>query len=127
MQLTEGSGDNTFGGFLSPDDQYLYYVKNERRLQRVTLADYSEEPPCIRCRKNGSVTGPGSPTANAPAWWALKSVAKTGRRLSDWTIFQEFYHSNPHCRLLRVDLFSGKSRVIHEKNEWLGHPIYRPL
>ncbi len=33
-QLTEGAGDNTFGGFLSPDDNYLFYVKNEKHLQR---------------------------------------------------------------------------------------------
>ena len=36
-QLTEGAGDNTFGGFLSPDDSTLYYVKNGRDLLRVDL------------------------------------------------------------------------------------------
>ena len=42
VQLTHGRGDNTFGGFLSPDDRSLYYVKNERELRRVSLDDYSE-------------------------------------------------------------------------------------
>ena len=37
VQLTEGMGDNTFGGFLSPDDKSLYYVKNERTLLEVNL------------------------------------------------------------------------------------------
>ncbi|EIT7709252.1 TPA: oligogalacturonate lyase, partial [Escherichia coli] len=41
-QLTEGAGDNTFGGFLSPDDNYLFYVKNEKHLQRVDLTTLEE-------------------------------------------------------------------------------------
>jgi oligogalacturonide transport system ATP-binding protein len=27
LQLTEGEGENTFGGFLSPDDRFLYFVR----------------------------------------------------------------------------------------------------
>lgn len=30
VQLTDGPGDNTFGGFLSDDDRTLWYVKNNR-------------------------------------------------------------------------------------------------
>jgi oligogalacturonide lyase len=37
VQLTEGTGDNTFGGFLSPDDKSFYYVKNDRTLLEVNL------------------------------------------------------------------------------------------
>ncbi|MFA0520321.1 oligogalacturonate lyase family protein, partial [Vibrio sp. 10N.222.55.E8] len=36
-QLTEGKGDNTFGGFLSTDDNSLIYVKNELNLMKVNL------------------------------------------------------------------------------------------
>lgn len=47
--------------------------------------------------------------------------------LNDWQIFHDFFHKGPHCRLLRVDLRSGESQVIHEEKIWLGHPIYRPF
>src|SRR5476649_445639 len=36
-QLTSGPGDNTFGGFLSPDDTALFFVKDGRKLMRVDL------------------------------------------------------------------------------------------
>lgn len=42
VQLTEGAGDNTFGGFLSPDDKSLYYVKNDRILLEVNLTTLAE-------------------------------------------------------------------------------------
>lgn len=42
VQLTEGAGDNTFGGFLSPDDKSLYYVKNDRTLLEVDLQTLAE-------------------------------------------------------------------------------------
>ncbi|WP_222864763.1 oligogalacturonate lyase family protein, partial [Serratia marcescens] len=42
VQLTEGAGDNTFGGFLSPDDKYLYYVKDDRSLRKVCLQTLTE-------------------------------------------------------------------------------------
>ncbi|EOQ47650.1 hypothetical protein A1WC_04126 [Klebsiella sp. KTE92] len=42
IQLTEGAGDNTFGGFLSPDDKSLYYVKNDRTLLEVNLTTLVE-------------------------------------------------------------------------------------
>lgn len=126
VQLTEGAGDNTFGGFLSPDDQSLYYVKNERSLQCVTLKDLSER---TVYQVPEEWVGYGTWVANSECTRlvGIEISRKDWTPLTDWTIFQTFYHSNPHCRLLGVDLLSGKSRVIHEKNEWLGHPIYRPF
>ncbi len=126
VQLTEGAGDNTFGGFLSPDDQYLYYVKNERDLRRVSLDDFSET---IVYQVPEDWVGYGTWVANSECTSLVGiEIRRTDwKPLSDWKIFQEFYYSNPHCRLLRVDLLNGKSRVIHEKKEWLGHPIYRPF
>jgi hypothetical protein len=43
VQLTDGPGDNTFGGFLSDDDRTLWYVKNNRQLRRVDLATREEQ------------------------------------------------------------------------------------
>lgn len=126
VQLTEGRGDNTFGGFLSPDDLYLYYVKNERSLQRLTLADFSEE---TVYQVPEDWVGYGTWVANSECTRlvGIEISRKDWTPLSDWTIFQTFYHSQPHCRLLRIDLLNGKSQVIHEENTWLGHPIYRPF
>lgn len=47
--------------------------------------------------------------------------------LNDWQIFHDFFYKRPHCRLLRIDLRTGESQVIHEEKQWLGHPIYRPF
>ena len=41
-QLTDGAGDNTFGGFLSDDDQSLWYVKDTRQLRRLDLSTLEE-------------------------------------------------------------------------------------
>lgn len=126
VQLTEGKGDNTFGGFLSPDDKFLYYVKNERNLLRVNLDDLSED---IVYQVPDEWVGYGTWVANSEcnSLVGIEISREDWKPLSDWTIFQAFYHSNPHCRLLKIDLLSGKSKVIHERNEWLGHPIYRPF
>lgn len=125
VQLTEGAGDNTFGGFLSPDDRHLYYVKNERSLQRVSLADFSEQ---TVYQVPEEWVGYGTWVANSEctSLVGIEIAREDWTPLSDWQIFQAFYHRKPHCRLLHVDLHSGKSHVIHEENGWLGHPIYRP-
>ena len=36
-QLTDQARENTFGGFLSPDDRHLYFVRAERQLIRLEL------------------------------------------------------------------------------------------
>ncbi|MCG6399670.1 oligogalacturonate lyase family protein, partial [Vibrio fluvialis] len=42
-QLTEGKGDNTFGGFISDDDRSFFYVKNELNLMKVDLETLEEQ------------------------------------------------------------------------------------
>lgn len=125
-QITEGAGDNTFGGFLSPDDSCLYYVKDERDLLCVSLETLEER---LVYQVPEEWVGYGTWVANSDC---TKLVGiEIDRRdwfpLDDWQKFHDFYHTNPRCRLLRVDLASGQSRVIHQASEWLGHPIYRPF
>lgn len=124
-QLTEGKGDNTFGGFLSPDDQYLYYVKQERSLQRVNLQSLKEE---TVYQVPADWVGYGTWVANSDctSLVGIEIDKKDWTPLSDWKIFHDFFLKKPHCRLLRVDLKTGASTVIHENHLWLGHPIYRP-
>ncbi len=126
VQLTEGTGDNTFGGFLSPDDKSLYYVKNERTLLEVNLETLVErEVYCVPA----DWVGYGTWVANSDCTKLVGiEISKDDWvPLNDWKIFHDFFHKGPNCRLLRVDLQTGESAVIHQEKNWLGHPIYRPF
>ncbi|HCF8250897.1 TPA: PD40 domain-containing protein [Klebsiella pneumoniae] len=120
------AGDNTFGGFLSPDDKSLYYVKNDRILLEVNLTTLAEREVY---RVSDDWVGYGTWVANSDCSKLVGiEIAKSDwTPLNDWQIFHDFFHKGPHCRLLRVDLRSGESQVIHEEKIWLGHPIYRPF
>ncbi|EOV9017371.1 oligogalacturonate lyase family protein [Cronobacter muytjensii] len=126
VQLTEGAGDNTFGGFLSPDDKFLYYVKNDRVLREVNLATLEERDVY---RVPEAWVGYGTWVANSDCNRLVGiEIAKSDYvPLSDWKIFHDFFHKGPHCRLVRVDLRTGASETILEEKIWLGHPIYRPF
>jgi len=126
VQLTEGAGDNTFGGFLSPDDASLYYVKNDRVLLEVDLKTLAEREVY---RVPDEWVGYGTWVANSDCTKLVGiEIAKSDwTPLNDWKIFHDFFHKGPHCRLLRVDLKTGESATIHEEKNWLGHPIYRPF
>ncbi len=126
VQLTEGAGDNTFGGFLSPDDKFLYYVKNDRVLREVNLATLEERDVY---RVPEAWVGYGTWVANSDCNRLVGiEIAKSDYvPLSDWKIFHDFFHKGPHCRLVRVDLQTGASETILEEKIWLGHPIYRPF
>lgn len=118
IQLTEGAGDNTFGGFLSPDDKSLYYVKNDRTLLEVNLTTLVEREVY---RVSDDWVGYGTWVANSDCSKLVGiEIAKSDwTPLNDWQIFHDFFHKGPHCRLLRVDLHSGESQVIHEeKSGW---------
>ncbi|EKN6272368.1 oligogalacturonate lyase [Yersinia enterocolitica] len=124
-QLTEGRGDNTFGGFLSPDDDALFYVKDGRNLMRVDLATLEEN---VVYQVPDEWVGYGTWVTNSDC---TKLVGIEIKRedwvpLTDWKKFHEFYFTKPCCRLMRVDLKTGESTVILQENQWLGHPIYRP-
>lgn len=125
-QLTEGPGDNTFGGFLSPDDKFLYYVKNERNLQQVNLETLEE--------KNvytvpDEWVGYGTWVANSDCneIVGIEIDKKDWTPLTDWTIFKAFYDKNPHCRLIKIDIETGVAKTVIDQNVWLGHPIFRPF
>jgi oligogalacturonide lyase len=126
VQLTEGAGDNTFGGFLSADDSKLFYVKNDRTLREVDLATLDEREVY---RVPDDRVGYGTWVANSDCTSLVGiEIAKSDwTPLNDWKIFHDFFYKRPHCRLLRIDLRTGESQIIHEEKLWLGHPIYRPF
>ncbi|MCU5772083.1 oligogalacturonate lyase family protein [Erwiniaceae bacterium BAC15a-03b] len=125
LQLTEGKGDNTFGGFLSDDDRYLWYVKNERSLQRVDLATL-EETSIYQVPADWVGYGTWVANSDCTQLVGIEIAREDWEPLTDWQIFQRFFEKNPHCRLLRIDLKSGAAQIIHQQHLWLGHPIYRP-
>lgn len=125
-QLSDQAGENTFGGFLSPDDQYLYFVRAERQLVRLALADLSEE---VVYRVPPEWVGYGTWVANSACtrMVGIEIHADDWFPLSDWQKFHQMFHAKPRCRLIRIDLATGAREVILEQQGWLGHPQYRPF
>ncbi|WP_114194032.1 oligogalacturonate lyase family protein [Edaphovirga cremea] len=124
-QLTEGKGDNTFGGFLSPDDKSLYFVKSERNLVRVDLETLQET---VIYQVPEDWVGYGTWVANSDCnkLVGIEISRADWQPLTDWKKFHDFYFTNPCCRLVRIDLNTGEREVILQEKRWLGHPIYRP-
>ncbi|WAC71499.1 oligogalacturonate lyase family protein [Roseateles sp. SL47] len=125
-QLTDQPGENTFGGFLSPDDRHLYFVRAERQLIRLQLADLSEE---VVYRVPEAWVGYGTWVANSACtrMVGIEIAASDWFPLSDWQKFHQMFHAKPRCRLIRIDLATGEREVILEQQGWLGHPQYRPF
>ncbi|MBS1203217.1 MAG: oligogalacturonate lyase [Proteobacteria bacterium] len=125
-QLTEGSGDNTFGGFLSADDRSLWYVKNSRELRRVDLHTLEEH---IVYQVDDDWVAYGTWVANSACTKLVGIEIKKSdwQPLTDWQKFRDFYFTQPECRLIRIDLHSGKRDTLLQEKRWLGHPIYRPF
>jgi oligogalacturonide lyase len=124
-QLTEGNGDNTFGGFLSHDDRHLWYVKNKRELRKVCLETWEEQ--CVY-EVDADWVGYGTWVANSDCSQLVGiEIRKSDwRPLTDWQKFRDFWYTRPECRLIRVDLHTGERHVVLQEKNWLGHPIWRP-
>ncbi len=124
-QLTDGAGENTFGGFLSPDDRHLYFVRAERQLVRLDMAGLQEQ--VVYTVPSGWV-GYGTWVANSACskMVGIEIHADDWFPLSDWQKFYAMFHARPRCRLIRIDLATGARDVILQQRGWLGHPQYRP-
>lgn len=124
-QLTDGAGENTFGGFLSPDDTWLYFVRAERQLIRLELTGLREE---VVYTVPGGWVGYGTWVANSACtkMVGIEIHADDWFDLDDWRKFATMFHARPRCRLIRIDLATGQREVILEQSGWLGHPQYRP-
>ena len=125
-QLTDQAGENTFGGFLSPDDTHLYFVRAERQLIRLNLADLTEE---VAYTVPQGWVGYGTWVSNSACTKivGIEIHADDWFPLNTWQKFNEMFHKKPRCRLFSVDLATGKQTVILEQQGWLGHPQYRPF
>ena len=125
-QLTDGAGDNTFGGFLSDDDKSLWYVKDTRQLRRVDLTTLEEY---VVYEVDDEWVAYGTWVANADCTKLVGIEIKKSdwQPLTDWSKFRAYYFTNPECRLINIDLKTGEQRTILQEKRWLGHPIYRPF
>ena len=126
LQLTEGEGENTFGGFLSPDDTQLYFVRAERTLVRLALDTLAEQ--VVYTVPPGWV-GYGTWVANSASTRMVGiDIAEADRfELDTWEKFAQMFDARPRCRLIDIDLTTGAARVILDQQGWLGHPQYRPF
>lgn len=126
LQLTDQPGENTFGGFLSPDDKYLYFVRAKRNLIRLELATLKEE---VAYTVPDDWVGYGTWVANSACtkMVGIEIRASDWFPLTDWQKFRDMFFAKPRCRLIRIDLATGARETIHEIDLWLGHPQYRPF
>lgn len=125
-QLTDGAGDNTFGGFLSADDRSLWYVKDNRQLRRVDLQSLEEH---VVYEVDDEWVAYGTWVANSDCTKLVGIEIKKSdwQPLTTWSKFREFWYTRPECRLINIDLQTGEQRTILQDKLWLGHPIYRPF
>lgn len=124
-QLTDGPGDNTFGGFLSDDDQSLWYVKDTRQLRRVDLTTL-EEYVVYEVDDEWVAYGTWVANSDCTKLVGIEIKKRDWQPLTDWSKFRAFYFTEPECRLINIDLKTGEQRTILQEKRWLGHPIYRP-
>ncbi len=125
-QLTEGAGDNTFGGFLSADDRALWYVKENQQLRRVDL-DSLEERVVYEVDSDWVAYGTWVANSDCTRLVGIEIKKSDWQPLTDWRKFREFYFTHPECRLINICLQTGERRVMLQEKRWLGHPIYRPF
>jgi oligogalacturonide lyase len=124
VQITEGAGDNVFGGFIANDEKSFFYVKNNA-LMCVDLSNLQEK---VIYQSSPQWKAYGTWTANSDCTKivGIEILAQDWRELKDWRVFAEFYHSKPLCRMIDIDIKSGQIEVLLQENIWLGHPIYQP-
>jgi len=126
LQLTEGAGENTFGGFLSPDDAQLFFVRAERSLVRLALDTLQET--VVDTVPPGRV-GYGTWVANSACtrMVGIEIAESDSFELDAWEKFAQMFDARPRCRLIGIDLATGARRVVLERQGWLGHPQFRPF
>ena len=125
LQLTEGSGDNVFGGFLTSQDDALIFVKNNKQLIRVDLKT-QEHSVLYEVAKGWVGYGTWVPNSACTKVVGIEIKDTDYIELDSWEKFAQLYHQSPRCRLISIDLKTGQRSVVFEDNIWLGHPLYRP-
>lgn len=124
-QLTDARDIDAFLLHLSPDGRSLFYCSGSKLLRRdlETLADtlvYEQKPPF-----DGRPVYPGYSADGGHALLAQmhRDDVVTGK--TGWDAWEPQWRMNPRCRLVLVDLQTGKEKIVTEEKYWIGHPQIR--
>jgi oligogalacturonide lyase len=122
-QLTQGSTDNEV---LAPKSKRIFFTRGRKVMAMqldngkekviATLPDDWDRP--VRLSINSDETILAS--AEAQGLGALKKKLGGGR------LFDEVFAAHLTNRLFTVEIATGKVRVIHETDTWLGHVQFSP-
>lgn len=126
-QITDGSGNNYHGAYLSPDDQFLFYTKSGREHRRVDLATLEEEiiytvPPEW---KGAGTWVPNSDCTRIAGMEML--LADQVSANSGWERFRKQFEAKPRQRLIDIDIATGQAHVVLDQHRYMGHPMFRPF
>ncbi len=126
VQLTDCRRLSDFSCHLSPDGRGLYSIEDQqmRYLDFATLRErtlFVQEYPWT-----GSGVNAGYSVDCRQALLCQMHVEDVVRGLDGWDFFKPQWEAKPRCRLVLVDLDSGKETVVLEERLWLGHPQIRP-
>ena len=116
---------------IAPDGQsMLYSVGSE--LRRRNLSDLSEQVVYRRDEAWNSSSAGGQGIYFGVLPDHTRAVMVEMHRddhlnpKEGWDTWRGQMESRPRCRLVELDLRTGKANVIHEDHNWLGHPQYQP-
>ncbi len=126
IQLTDGSGTNVQGSFLSADEREAFFTRGGRELVSLDLETLEERVVySVPAGWLGYGTWvPNSGSTRLAAMEMLEADCVVG--LEGWDRFIAQFHARPRMRLLDIDLSSGAARTVFEERRYLGHPMFRP-
>ena len=125
-QITEGDGVGQDSAMFSHDDKTIFYQQNNRfyAMDAQTL-----ETHCFYETPEGwSGSAPGMSSDNR-----FMSIVETKQDTlpprdgsAGWNFFALTCEAKPLCRIVYIDVETGKSHVVLEDHCWFGHTQIRP-
>ncbi len=94
MQLTDGARENTFGGFMSPNDRFLYFVRGDRQLIRLDLQTLAEEVAYV-VPEGWVGYGTWVPNSACTKMVGIEIAAEDWFPLNTWAKFNEMFKEIP--------------------------------
>lgn len=126
VQLTEGGELDDYGGMISADDRYVFYLQG-KKIWRLELSTWKRES-----------------VYNVPEGWAggnwgmsddnrylvivemLEASRPAPKKGEGWNSFAATCLAKPRCRIVYGDLETEAFHTVLEDNCWFGHAQIRP-
>lgn len=126
VQLTDEPDLHDFLMTLSHDGRFLYYPAGQalRRLELETGRNdlvYEQPAPWT-----GGAVYPGYSDDFTLALLCQMHADDVVHGKEGWDFFEPQWRRRPRCRLVLLDLRTGRDKVVLEEACWLGHPQIRP-